>query len=100
MNKDGYCIMVDVSGSTGGSDNYWSTVGNVLSLYSDRITEYYEWDDQIRMITKKDLENLIAKKTGKNGTYPLVCAQKIIQENYKNLILITDGQVGDVQQCD
>lgn len=39
--------MVDVSGSTGGSDNYWTTVGQVLSLYANEIDKYYEWDNHI-----------------------------------------------------
>lgn len=36
-----FAFMVDVSGSTGGSDNYWKTVGDILSLYADQIGFYY-----------------------------------------------------------
>jgi len=39
--------MVDVSGSTGGSDNYWKTVGDVLSIHANDIGHYYLWDTTI-----------------------------------------------------
>jgi hypothetical protein len=48
------------------------------------------------------LEVQIAKKAGKGGTSPQVVAKEIISKNYKKIILITDGQVGDgdVRECD
>jgi hypothetical protein len=30
-----FAFMVDVSGSTGGSDNYWQTVADVLSIHAN-----------------------------------------------------------------
>lgn len=30
-----FAFMVDVSGSTGGSDNYWKTVGDALSIHAN-----------------------------------------------------------------
>lgn len=33
--------MVDVSGSTGGSDNYWKTVGDIFSLHANDTGLYY-----------------------------------------------------------
>jgi hypothetical protein len=45
---------------------------------------------------------LIKKKKGRGGTEPSVVANMVINENYKNIILITDGQIGDhsVKACD
>ena len=39
---------------------------------------------------------------GRGGTSPSLVAKKINEKNYKNIILITDGQVGDneVNTCD
>lgn len=40
-----YAFMVDVSGSTGGSEHYWKTVADLFSLYANDIGSFYEWDD-------------------------------------------------------
>lgn len=41
MEVEKYAFFVDVSGSTGGSDNYWKTVGDCLSLHANEISHYY-----------------------------------------------------------
>lgn len=87
--------MIDVSGSTGGSDNYWKTVSDIFSLHANDIGTYYEWDSDIRKITKKQMEEQIANKHGKGGTSPEVMAKEIINKKIKKVILITDGQVSD-----
>ena len=53
--EEKYAFMVDVSGSTGGSDNYWNTVRDVHSLHANDIGLYYEWDSGINNVTKKEM---------------------------------------------
>lgn len=50
-----FAFMVDVSGSTGGSDNYWNTVRDVHSIHANDIGLYYEWDSDINNVTKKQM---------------------------------------------
>lgn len=97
-----FAFMVDVSGSTGGSDNYWKTVGDALSIHANDISHYYEWDNGMRLVSKKDMETQIANKHGKGGTSPEVVAKEIVDKKLKKVILITDGQVSDynVKECD
>jgi len=47
--------MVDVSGSTGSSANYWDAVHHVFNLYANDIEHYYEWDSGIKKVTKKQM---------------------------------------------
>lgn len=97
-----FAFMVDVSGSTGSSDNYWSTVWELFGLHANDIGQYYEWDDSIRKVSKKQMEEQIQKKHGKGGTSPEVVANEVIAKQLKKVILITDGQVGqhNVTNCD
>lgn len=73
--EDKFAFMLDVSGSTGGSNNYWKTVYDVLSLYANQISRYYEWDSNIKEVSKKEMEAQIASKKGKGGTSPEVVAR-------------------------
>lgn len=68
--NDKYAFMVDVSGSTGASQNYWNEVGNVFSLYANDIGHYYEWDSNIQKVSKKEMEAQINSMSGKGGTSP------------------------------
>ena len=97
-----YQFFLDVSGSVGGSLNYWNTISEILSLYATQIQHFYFWDTSIEIVDKKVLEAAIEKKMGRGGTSPSLVAQECSRLNYKNIILITDGQVGDgdVRQCD
>ena len=99
---DKYAFMVDVSGSTGGSQNYWQTVADVFSLHANDNGSFYEWDSGINKVTKKEMEFQIEARTGKGGTSPEVCAREIVDKKLKKVILITDGQVSDhnVRECD
>jgi hypothetical protein len=36
-----FAFMVDVSGSTGGSDNYWKTVDELFSLHANEVGHWY-----------------------------------------------------------
>ena len=52
MNKEAeqqqkYAFMLDVSGSVGGSVNYYETVSNLVSMYGQEIGSYYFWDSRI-----------------------------------------------------
>ena len=90
-----YQFFLDVSGSVGGSANYYDTVSQILTLYGPEIDTFYLWDTSIETVDKKGLEKLIQKKEGRGGTSPKVVARQIVNKNLKNIILITDGQVGD-----
>jgi len=61
---------LDISGSVGGSDNYWSTVNDILTQYGPDIETFYFWDNSVSVGTKKQLEELILSKRGRGGTNP------------------------------
>jgi hypothetical protein len=71
-------------------------------MYAKDISNYFFWDNAIKEVDKKKVEEKIAKKTGEGGTSPEVVAREVVKRKYKNLILITDGQIADtsVQSCD
>ena len=100
--ENGYCFMVDISGSVGGSAHYWGMVGELVALYGQEVKEYYFWDSSIEVATKKQMEGAIEKRTGRGGTSPELVAQEIVKKQLKRIILITDGQVSDhsVKRCD
>lgn len=97
-----FAFMLDVSGSVGGSENYWDTIGQLIAMYGQDIGHYYFWDSRIEEVNKKNMEQAIAKRMGRGGTSPELVAQEVVQKGLKKIILITDGQVSDhsVQQCD
>ena len=45
--------MLDVSGSVGGSENYWNTVSEIVAKYGQEIGHYYFWDSSIENVGKK-----------------------------------------------
>ena len=102
MEKDSYTLFVDNSGSVGNSQNYWGAVQTVINKYAKDITEYYLWNSQISKSSLKELEGWIKSKKGTGGTSPQLVANEVVQRKIKNIILITDGEVGDhnVQACD
>lgn len=48
-----FSIMLDTSGSTGGSSNYWPAVQEILALYGQKISHFYFWNSSIEEIDKK-----------------------------------------------
>jgi hypothetical protein len=48
-----FVFMLDVSGSTGGCQNYWTTVEGLVEKYGKNISKYYLWDDSIRSSSLK-----------------------------------------------
>jgi len=52
-------MFLDTSGSVGGSNNYWSTVNDVLALYGPKIKKYYFWNSDLEPIDKKRFEKAI-----------------------------------------
>ena len=62
--------MLDVSGSVGGSDNYWNTVKEIIAKYGQEIKHYYFWDSSIENAGKKNVETAINRKMGRGGTSP------------------------------
>lgn len=45
--------MLDISGSTGGSVNYYEGVRDVLAMHGQNINKYYFWDSKIDKVDKK-----------------------------------------------
>ncbi len=98
-----YTLYVDVSGSVGGFTNYWNQVEKVYNNYKNQINQIYVWDDKIQLSTKSNFESLINRKYGGGGTSPYLIAKNLTQQNIKkNIIIFTDGDVGDhdVQKAD
>ena len=95
-------MFVDNSGSTGNSANYWSAVNDVIYKYAKNISHYYLWNSDIKEVPLKQLEAWVTSKKGTGGTSPNVVAQEVVSKKYKEIILVTDGEVGDgsVQMCD
>lgn len=102
MQKESYALFVDNSGSTGNSANYWSAVNDVIYKYAKNISHYYLWNSDIKEVPLKQLEAWVTSKKGTGGTSPNVVAQEVVSKKYKEIILVTDGEVGDgsVQMCD
>lgn len=48
IENEKFAFMVDVSGSTGGSDNYWNTVRELFGLHANEVGHWYEWDSSIK----------------------------------------------------
>lgn len=95
-------MFVDNSGSVGNSQNYWGAVETVINKYAKDISHYYLWNSQINKSSLKEIEGWIKSKKGTGGTSPQLVAAEVVQSQFKNIILITDGEVGDgnVQACD
>ena len=70
MQAEKYQFFLDVSGSVGGSENYWTTVNDLMTLYSPDVENFYFWDSNIEKTDKKSVENWIQKRTGRGGTSP------------------------------
>ena len=82
--------------------NYWNTVQNILNDYAKDITHYYLWNSRCGISSKKLFEESIASKRGTGGTSPQYVAEEITKNKFDNIILVTDGEVGDhdVSRCD
>ena len=53
-------------------------------------------------MSQKEFDKTIVAKKGYNGTSPSLVAKECVNKSIKDIILITDGQVGDndVRECD
>jgi hypothetical protein len=100
--EEPFVFMLDVSGSTGGSENYWTTTNEIFKQFDNQISHYYQWDTNIKEVSKEEMENHIKNKRGGGGTNPHLVADEVVKKGYKKIILITDGQVSDndVSNCD
>ena len=97
-----FSTMLDTSGSTGGSSNYWPAVQQILALYGQKISHFYFWNSTIEEVDKKRFQKALVQRKGWGGTQSSLVAKQIVKKGLKNIILITDGQVSDydVQECD
>lgn len=95
-------MFVDNSGSVGGSDNYWSTVEFIINQYAKDISHYFLWNSNCGLSSLKEMEASIKARKGTGGTSPEHVATTIVKGQFKKVILVTDGEVGDysVQACD
>ena len=90
-----YSIMLDTSGSTGGSQNYWTSVQEIMNLYAKDTESYYFWNSSIEKIDKKRFQKAIDERKGWGGTSSALVAKEVVEKKLKSIILITDGQVSD-----
>lgn len=100
--EDSYSLFVDNSGSVGNCTHYWETVNHILTEYAKDITHYYFWNSNCNAYTKKNFMNWVETKRGTGGTSPELVAAEIAKSKHTNIILVTDGEVGDhsVSRCD
>lgn len=54
-NGNGYCFMLDISGSVGGSQHYWNMISDLIALHGQQIDTYYFWDSSIEVTSKKEM---------------------------------------------
>lgn len=92
-----YNIFLDISGSVDKSNHYWNTVNDIYNNYKNEIDGYYVWDNGPKKIRETIFQNYIKNKTGYGGTEPsqIIKYIKTKEPEIKNIILITDGDVGD-----
>jgi hypothetical protein len=91
METEEYAIYLDDSGSVSGSKNYWDTVQDILDEYGKDIKHFYRWNSRVYPSSKKEFEKWIAGKIGSGGNETHEVASDIVKNQYRNIILITDG---------
>lgn len=79
----------------GGCQTYWQTVQDIIIEYGKDITHYYFWNSRVYESSKKQFEESIASKRGTGGTSPSHVAENVANNKFVNIILVTDGEVGD-----
>ena len=91
-------VLIDFSGSTGGQRSYWDTVLRIIETNQD--ATFVLWDTSAHTVSLAEATKVAKNCTGNGGTQPQ-CFAKLLPNN-SNLIIITDGQVGqsDVLMCD
>lgn len=96
--SDKIVVCVDFSGSTYGSFEYWRRVIEIIEENPN--ADYILWDHESKFIEKKELKEIAISRRGNGGTKPSKFIPLI--KEYKNIIIITDGQVSDeeVENCD
>ena len=95
-----FCI--DDSGSTDGSEFYYSELKDIISSYyvEERGDIFYLWNSTKRSISYEELKIKIENEDGEGDTYPSLIADIIEQEKEKkcrHLLIVTDGNVD--QEC-
>ena len=77
--KKQYAIMLDISGSTGGSVNYYEGVRDVLAMHGQNINKYYFWDSKIDKVDKKQFQKAINERRGRGGTTSSLVANQAVK---------------------
>mgnify|MGYP000950688792 FL=1 len=74
----------------------------IITPFAKDITHYFLWNSNCGQTTLKEMEASIASRKGTGGTSPEHVASTIVNAGFRNIILVTDGEVGDgsVQSCD
>lgn len=52
--QEKFAIFLDISGSVGGSINYWTTVNEILTRYAKDISHFYSWESEVNKSSIKD----------------------------------------------
>ena len=74
----------------------------VINLYAKNIKHYYFWNSVVVPTNLKIMQDAIRNKRGGGGNTTSEVAKTVVDKKYYNMILITDGEVGDydVRACD
>ena len=91
---------VDCSGSTSNQSKYYTKIQELVKLYykPNRGDKFYTWSSGYNLKTTAEMNQYIKDQRGSGGTDSSQIAQLIYQEKLKNekfehLIIVTDGQV-------
>ena len=86
---------LDISGSTNGVGNYWTTVETIYNELPKDGVKYLVWDDRAQSVTQEKMQRYIRLRKGYNGTDPSTVAKYLVetQGQFDRLVLITDGQI-------
>ncbi|CAL5980845.1 Conserved_hypothetical protein [Hexamita inflata] len=90
----------DFSGSTHSCSEYHQIAQRIFRRLKYR-TNILLWGDSYEFVDERQYEQIGQRKAGNGRTEPINIVQACIQMNFKgHLIIVTDGQVDDVDEVD
>lgn len=92
-------ICIDCSASTKGNKKYWDRVLKIVEDNKD--ARFLIWSSRAKFVSYEKIKNISLNRLATGGTYPSIFTD-LIKNHYKNIIIITDGQVSssEVTRCD
>lgn len=98
INDNDTVICIDSSGSTGYHIQYWNRVLEIIESHPN--AKFISWASSSTEMSYNEIKELAKDRNGYGGTSPSSFISLI--KGFKNLIIITDGQVSgdEVLRCD